>query len=374
VPLREPSWWYGEPGTPPSPPRLLNPLARLYGRIAERRLRFAQPYTSLIPVICIGNFTAGGTGKTPLTLLLAEYARTIGLSPAILTRGYGGTLRGPHLVNPETDSALKTGDEALLLARTAPTLVCRDRPQGARWFEAMADPPSLVIMDDGLQNASIAKMLRIAVVDARRGIGNGLVIPAGPLRAPLKTQLEISDVIIINAGPINTSDINSEASAATPSGDTPQDLARLFRTEGFKRPILRGGIIPRTNLAALRGKPVLAFAGIAHPERFFRTLRLGGIEIAETVTYKDHHFFDAGDAEHLLQRANALGAQLVTTEKDHVRLLSYDDQRAELAERTTALGVTMVIAEEDRGTLEKMITLAVRPPSLDGNEKKLSLT
>lgn len=374
MPLREPTWWYGSSRTDPSKARLLAPVARLYGRIAERRLRFAQPYTSLIPVICVGNFTAGGTGKTPLTLLLAEYARTIGLRPAILTRGYGGTLRGPHLVNPETDSALKTGDEALLLARAAPTLVSRDRPLGARWFEAMSDTPSLIIMDDGLQNPSIAKMLRIAVVDARRGIGNGLVIPAGPLRAPLRTQLEISDLIIINAGPTNASEINADTTHAEPSANGPRNLAAFFRAEGFRRPILHGGIVPRSNLAALRGKPVLAFAGIGHPERFFDTLRLGGIEIAEAVTYKDHHFFDAGDAEYLLQRADALGAQLVTTEKDHVRLLSYEDQRAELAGRTTALSVTMVIADEDRDVLEKMIIQAVRPPGLEGSEDTRQLT
>ena len=364
MPLKEPSWWYA--GTDKSPARLLTALSRIYGRVATRRLRFARPYTSLIPVICVGNFTAGGTGKTPLTLLLADYARTIGQSPAILTRGYGGTLRGPHLVDPETDSAFKTGDEALLLARIAPTLVCRDRPAGARWFEAMSDPPSLIIMDDGLQNPSIAKMLRIAVVDARRGIGNGLVIPAGPLRAPLETQLEIVDLIILNAGPF---DAGRSETDDTPGPDVQADLVAFFRDRGFRKPILRGGIAPRNDLAALRGQPVLAYAGIGHPERFFDTLRFGGVEVVETVTYKDHHLFDAGDAEHLLQRADALGAKLVTTEKDHVRLLSYEDQRGELARRTTPLGVTMIIAEPDRRILEEMISYAVRPAELAVGEE-----
>ena len=368
MPLREPSWWYADAGTRRPPAHLLTALSSLYGRVAARRLRFARPYTSLIPVICIGNFTAGGTGKTPLALLLAEYARTIGERPAILTRGYGGTLRGPHLVNPETDSAPKTGDEALLLARVAPTLVCRDRPTGARWFEGMSDPPSLIIMDDGLQNPSIAKMLRIAVIDARRGLGNSMVIPAGPLRAPLETQLEIADVIVINAGPIDTGETTTDKAASPINKAIPVELIGFLRERGFRKPILRGGIVPRSNLAALRGKPALAFAGIGHPERFFDTLRRGGIEIAEVVTFKDHHFFDAGDAEHLLQRADVLGAQLVTTEKDHVRLLSYEDQRAELASRTTPLGVTMIIAEEDSQMLEEMISYAVRPAELAAND------
>ena len=352
MPLREPSWWYSERAQ--NRARLLAPLSRLYGRIAARRLKFARPYTSPIPVICVGNFTAGGTGKTPLTMLLAEHLQSIGERPALLTRGYGGSVKHPHLVELGNDIALKTGDEALLLARCAPTVVSRDRAAGARFLEAMTAPPSVIVMDDGMQNPGLAKMLRLAVVDARRGLGNGNVIPSGPLRAPLADQIDVVDAILINAGP-------------TELGHKPairEDLVALFRRMRFTGPILHGGIIPRTDLATLRGRPVLAFAGIGYPERFFDTLRLGGVDVVESVAFKDHHFFAAGDAEHLLQRSDALGAQLVTTDKDHVRLLSYDDQRGELAARTIPFQISMSLSDEDVALLDQLVRHAIAPLDL----------
>lgn len=349
MPLKEPSWWYS--GHAQHNARLLAPISRLYGRIATRRFKFPQPYTSPIPVICVGNFTAGGTGKTPLAMLLAEHLQSVGEQPAFLTRGYGGTIHGPHLVDPSQDNALAVGDEALLLGRCATTIVARDRAAGARFLEASGAAPSVIIMDDGLQNPSLAKMLRLAVVDARRGLGNGQVIPSGPLRAPLADQLDIADAIIINAGPIE------------PNGEpvVPHGLMTLFREARFDGPILHGGIVPRSSLKALRAKPVLAFAGIGHPERFFDTLRLSGIDVVEAVPFKDHHFFDAGDAERLLFRAEALGAELVTTEKDHVRLLSYEDQRGELAARTTPFDISMEMADGDLTALANLIQRAIAP-------------
>ncbi len=353
MPLKEPDWWYNSDALQQA--RLLGPLGYIYGRVAAHRLKFAQPYTSIIPVICVGNFTAGGTGKTPLTILLAEHLRAIGERPALLTRGYGGSVRGPHLVNPTTDNALRTGDEALLLARRAPTIVSPNRAAGARFIESIRhNTPTVIVMDDGLQNPSIAKMLRIAVVDARRGIGNGQVIPAGPLRAPLIDQLDVADAIIINAGPMQTvgEPIISD------------HLIQIFERARFSGPILRGGIVPRTNLDDLKGKSVLAFAGIGHPERFFDTLRLGGVDVAEAVSFKDHHFFDAGDAERLLIRAKAIGAQLVTTEKDHVRLLSYEDQRGELATLAIPLDIKMSLPDADMSILADLVDQAIKPDDL----------
>ena len=349
MPLKEPIWWYGKQAQHRA--RLLAPLSHIYGRIAARRLKFARPYTSLIPVICVGNFTAGGTGKTPLTLLLAEMLKSMGERPALLTRGYGGAIRGPHLVDPTKDSALRTGDEALLLARTAPTIVSRDRVVGARFIEVLSTTPTVIIMDDGMQNPSLAKMLRIAVVDARRGVGNAQVIPSGPLRAPLVDQLELADAILINGGPTQ----RDQAPAAT------DELISFFRKHRFRRPILTAGIVQRTDLKALQGRPVLAFAGIGYPERFFDTLRIAGIDVVEAVPFKDHHFFDAGDAERLLFRADALNAHLVTTDKDHVRLLSYEDQRGELAARTTPFQIEMVLPEADRTVLDALVRRAIEP-------------
>lgn len=356
MPLKEPRWWYS--GSAQNRARLLQPLSYIYGRIAARRLKYAQPYTSTIPVICVGNFTAGGTGKTPLTLLLAEHLRDVGERPALMTRGYGGSIQGPHLVDPSRDNALRTGDEALLLARRAPTVVARNRAAGARFLEALADPPSVIVMDDGLQNPGLAKMLRLAVVDARRGLGNCQVIPSGPLRAPLADQLEVTDAIVVNAGPTH-----SEVDLAIPEA-----LIARFRRTRFAGPILCGGIVPRTDLDALKGRPVLAFAGIGYPQRFFDTLRLHGVEVTEAVSFKDHHFFDAGDAERLLFRAEALGAQLVTTDKDHVRLLSYEDQRSELASRTIPFEISMILTEADREVLNAMVGHAISHNDLAQDE------
>jgi tetraacyldisaccharide 4'-kinase len=353
VPHKEPSWWYNEHAQHRA--RLLSPLGTLYGRIATRRFKFARPYTSRIPVICIGNFTAGGTGKTPTTIMLTEHLQTIGERPALLTRGYGGAIRGPHLVDPKRDSALRAGDEALLLARCAPTVVSRDRAAGAQFLEARTDAPTVIVMDDGMQNPQLAKMLRIAVVDSRRGVGNGRVIPAGPLRAPLADQLELADAILINAGPVGTSAEPGRADA----------LVRMFRAQRFSRPILRGSIVSRSALDELRAKPVIAFAGIGYPERFFDTLRSSGITVTEAVPFKDHHFFDAGDAERLLFRADALGAQLVTTEKDHVRLLSYDDQRRELANRSIPFQIAMTLSDGDMHQLDALIRHAIAPVTED---------
>lgn len=352
MPLKEPNWWYSKESQHRA--RLLAPFSHIYGRIAVRRLKFARPYTSLIPVICVGNFTAGGTGKTPLTILLAEHLKALGERPALLTRGYGGAIRGPHLVDPTKDSVLRTGDEALLLARTALTIVSRDRVAGAHFLEALTEQPTVIVMDDGMQNPSLAKMLRIAVVDARRGVGNGRVIPSGPLRAPLAAQLELADAIVINSGP-------TERDAIPP---VPDQLVALFRRLRFQRPILSAGIAPRTDVSALRGQPVLAFAGIGYPERFFNTLRIAGIDVIEAVPFKDHHFFDAGDAERLLFRADALNARLVTTDKDHVRLLSYEDQRGELAARTTPFQIEMMMPEQDKLIFNELVRRAIQPHDL----------
>src|SRR6476661_643641 len=196
VRLDEPSWWYA-----PAPGRLamlLQPLGAIYGRVAEARYFRTTPYRSRLPVICIGNFTSGGTGKTPLAIHLCERLKAAGHEPAVLTRGYGGRLSGPYWVNAASDVARDVGDEALLLARAAPTLVARDRRAGAHAIEMGPHPVTVIVMDDGLQNPGLAKDLTIAVVDGGRGLGNGLTMPAGPLRAPLPFQLELTDAIVVN--------------------------------------------------------------------------------------------------------------------------------------------------------------------------------
>jgi tetraacyldisaccharide 4'-kinase len=190
VPLNEPRWWYSNRWS--LVPRLLNPVARVVGWSTARRWRRSDGYRATLPVVCVGNFTAGGTGKTPLALNIAECLRELGEKPVFLTRGYGGTAHGPRRVDADHDSATLVGDEAILLARTAPTFVARNRAGGAQAIEhaiaARDCSATILIMDDGLQNPQLHKDLTIAVVDGVRGLGNGHVLPAGPLRAPLEFQ------------------------------------------------------------------------------------------------------------------------------------------------------------------------------------------
>ena len=195
MPVSEPSWWYGPGGGWQT--ALLSPIGAIVGAIASRRLQNAKPYRSPLTVICVGNFTAGGSGKTPLALLLAKLVAEENREPWFLSRGYGGRLQGPVCVNPARHSASDVGDEPLLLARTAPTVIARNRREGAETIEALASKNAVIIMDDGLQNPVLAKDLSIAVVDARRGFGNGHVIPAGPLRAPLAVQMNLADLIVL---------------------------------------------------------------------------------------------------------------------------------------------------------------------------------
>jgi len=325
----------------------------LYARLAIRRLRQPQTYRSRLPVICVGNFTAGGTGKTPLTLHLAQRLVAMGERPAILTRGYGGRLNGPHWVDASTDTAHDVGDEPLLLARAAPTLISRDRRAGAIAIEMAAAGYSAIIMDDGLQNPALVKDLALAVVDARRGLGNGHVIPAGPLRAPLEAQLSLAGAIVLNGQPEPE---NAEPQSDTDSGAgnraewnrTAARLATLRRE--FPGPVLAAHAEPTGDLSWLAGTAIVAFAGIANPQRFFSLVERCGGRIVAQHAFKDHHAFSDEDARRLMAAATAAGAALVTTEKDHVRLNGESATLRELARlaRTLPIRLAFENAEAQR--------------------------
>lgn len=350
--MREPTWWYET--SHGVMPRLLEPVAALWGGLAYRRFTRAKPYRAPFPVICIGNFTAGGAGKTPLALAVAELVSGMGMKSAFLSRGYGGHLAGPHWVDAERDRAEDVGDEPLLLAAARPTLICRDRAAGARAIAARAEagtnaaPASVdvVIMDDGLQNPGLAKDLTIAIVDGTRGIGNGRVIPAGPLRAPLDFQLDLVDAIVINRG----SQARGDASGS--------DFAASLRRD-FEGPVLEARVIPAATADWITSAPVVAFAGIGVPERFFATLATLGAEPVARITYPDHHAFTAADARHLLELARAHGATLVTTEKDRARLSGSDGQLADLHRLARALPIRLELDARDEGRLAALIEGAI---------------
>lgn len=291
--LRTPRFWSAK--RPTAVAQMLRPLGAVYGSVAAQRLKRGG-YRSKLPVVCIGNFTAGGAGKTPTAIWVAEELKRLGRKPAFLSRGYGGSIAGPHLVDTGRDHACSAGDEPLLLAKVAPTVIARDRAAGARLIETL--DADVIVMDDGLQNPSLAKDLTIAVVDAGAGFGNGLVIPAGPLRAPLAKQLPLVQAIVV-------------------IGD---DANQSVALPGWTGQLCRARLAVFEDVSWLRGKPVAAFAGIGRPEKFFNTLRALGAGLVAARGYPDHHQYTEADARLLAAEATRHSAVLVTTEKDHVRL------------------------------------------------------
>ncbi|WFU17903.1 tetraacyldisaccharide 4'-kinase [Bradyrhizobium sp. CB3481] len=294
--MREPGFWHG-PASLNS--HLLKPLGALYGVIAARRLQH-RGLNAGIPVLCVGNYHVGGAGKTPTVLALAKLLRELGETPVVLSRGYGGELRGPVRVDPGRHRASDVGDEPLMLAVHLPVVVSRKRADGVPL--ARSRGATVILMDDGFQNPSIVKDASLIVIDSERGIGNGQIFPAGPLRAPLRPQLARTDALII---------VGDGTAAAA--------VAAEIAAQG--KPVLRAHLVPdQAVVAQLRGRRVLAFAGIGDPTRFFNTLRASKIDVAREQAFADHHPYSQVEIESLIAEAKRDGLTLVTTEKDLARL------------------------------------------------------
>lgn len=317
-------WWKPRP----SPvARLLFPLSWLYGLIAGRRMLAKPRAVSELPVVCIGNFVVGGTGKTPFAIELARLLRKEGLAPGFLLRGYGGTEKGPLLVDVGRHAAGDVGDEALLLAEHGPTIVAADRPAGAKL--ARQQPVDLLLMDDGFQNPSLAKDLSLALVDCATGFGNGLCLPAGPLRAPAHQQIIRADCLVLVG-----------------DGEAGGHAIHLAGRKGL--PVMHAHLRPRPN-EALEGVKLLAFAGIGRPQKFFSSLKGLGYWVKETREFADHHPYSEADAQALLTAAEQNGLQLVTTSKDMARLANAQGELFRwLTARTEVLEVAMQIDDASR--------------------------
>ncbi|TWB62770.1 tetraacyldisaccharide 4'-kinase [Bradyrhizobium sacchari] len=294
--MREPAFWY-RPRSLQS--HALWPLGALYGAITERRM-LRKGVDAGIPVICVGNYHVGGAGKTPTVLALTKLLRELGETPVVLSRGYGGRLKGPVMVDRERHTAADVGDEPLMMARDVPVAVARDRLDGVALAKSRG--ATVILMDDGFQNPRLLKDASLIVIDSERGLGNGAVFPAGPLRAPLRAQLARTDALVLIGDGRAANDVAAE-------------LAKR------NKPELRARLKPdAASLAQLLGKRAFAFAGIGDPQRFFRTLRASGIDVARTRRFDDHHMFSREELAALAAEAQREQLTLVTTEKDLARL------------------------------------------------------
>jgi tetraacyldisaccharide 4'-kinase len=272
---------------------LLTPLALAYSHAGKRRIERGTPQDARLPVICIGNLTLGGAGKTPVSADVRRRLAARGLRAATLSRGYRGELAGPLKVEPSTHTAKQVGDEPLMMASGGEAWVSKDRLAGAK---AMREAGvQVIVMDDGHQNPALKKSLSLVVIDAAEPFGNGFVFPKGPLREPVERGLSRADAVVLMG-----------------DGEIPALLA------GFAKPILRARLEP---LAPLNPGRYVAFAGIGKPDRFFDALKANeGVELSEAVPYPDHHPFDESDIRYLMKLASERDAKLITTDKDHVRL------------------------------------------------------
>ncbi|RCL00232.1 MAG: tetraacyldisaccharide 4'-kinase [Candidatus Tokpelaia sp. JSC188] len=291
---KTPSFWWKAPGFLSY---FLMPAAWIYSFFAYRNMKNHIPEQIDLPVLCIGNFTLGGAGKTPVTIAFAQAALEMGLKPGIVSRGYGGSIRGQHIINTEHDRALDVGDEPLLLAKHAKVVVSRDRYAASLALrKAGCD---IILMDDGFQSRCLYPDYALMVVDATRNFGNGKIFPSGPLRAPMSVQLAYTNGILI----IGHGDDDYTVPCAT----------------YLERPVYHAILKPYANRRVF-GREFLAFAGIANPNKFFSSIKeMGGI-VKQQRIFSDHHFFNKYDIEDIVESARVHKLSLATTAKDYVRL------------------------------------------------------
>ena len=330
--MRAPLFWWRPAGLLAF---TLSPLALIWRSATRRRIAKGQPTRAGVPVVCVGNLTVGGTGKTPTVIALLSYFAEKGIAAHVVSRGYGGSMQGPVRVDERAHVADQVGDEPLLISAFGPCWVAKDRVAGAK--AAVAGGAQVILLDDGFQNPGLHKDISIVVVDAETGFGNGRVIPAGPLREPLRDGIQRTDAFLL---------VGPEAARKKVVRDWP-DLA--------KRPCIGAEIKPLQTGMDWRGTRFLAFAGIGRPGKFFATLEKLGADVVGRHAFGDHMRYEKPILQRLEAEAKARKAQLVTTEKDAARL------PPSFRSKVLALPVRLEIA--DRDTLDTILA-----PALSGSD------
>ena len=294
MPLKTPKFWSGINWQS----ILLFPLSFIWRFGNYLRKKNTQPEKMNIPIICVGNLTVGGSGKTPVVITLCRFLSGIGKSPSVLTRGFGGNKKGPIFVDRTLHQSSDVGDEPLMMAHSIEVCVSRERPLGA--YHIIANKQAdCIVMDDGLQNPTIKKDLKLAVFDGKFGIGNGLLLPAGPMREKLVDGLRNVDIVIFNG----------------------EDETELTRKIPPNIPVFTGELRPDDEIIdTMKNRRVFGFAGIGNPSRFFKTLNDIGADIVGEAHFADHHPYTNADMIQLYEEANQAGSELVTTQKDWMRL------------------------------------------------------
>lgn len=325
--MKAPGFWSNPPERPGWAARLLWPASKIWQMGARFRQARATPERAPVPALCVGNLTAGGAGKSPMVAALVQRLSDRGVLAHIVSRGYGGRIKGPHLVDYETDSAADVGDEPLMLSGYGSVWVARDRAAGAR--AAAEAGAKMVILDDGFQNPGLVKDASIVMIDAGQGFGNGQVMPAGPLREPIAEGLGRADLIVL----VGDAKARENLMQSWP----------VLR----ERPLLGASLIPKKTGLSLENVRAIAFAGIGRPEKFFETVREMGAVISATHGFADHQVYDRKILQRLVREARDTNAILVTTEKDAVRLPQ--------AFRDQAFTVPIRLEPEDWAPIDAML-------------------
>ena len=328
-----PPFWFKKPGVAAY---LLSPFGKIYGSIAGKRMKAEHAYAASVPVLCVGNFVTGGAGKTPTAIAIAKTVRTMNMRPGFLSRGYGGSVSSPTVVDSNVHNSKDVGDEPLILCDYATTVVSPDRVAGAKLLEEQG--VDFIIMDDGFQNPSLLKDYSLAVVDSRRGIGNGFCIPAGPVRADMRVQLSVANAVLV-------------------IGKLTAGLELIREAAKMAKPVLTAEI-QGVGSDALEGVHVLAYSGIADPEKFHTSLEDAGAIVTTFRNFHDHHQYTAQECRELLEQARDEKLVPVTTSKDAARLRGMGREQDSL--RSVSKVLNIQIAFENPNMLEIVINSTIK--------------